>query len=87
MEINPSKLSGKYYAPSGLIFYIMRFFPHCIAVFRVLLMKNSDYFRVLQETIDLSSENIGRSMWSRRLRRGSAFCRLLGVRIQIPPKA
>jgi len=86
VEINPSKFSGYCYAPPDLI-HIMRFFPHCIVVFRVLLMKNNDYFPLLQEPTDLSSENIGRSLWSQRLRRESASCRLLGVRIRIPPEA
>jgi hypothetical protein len=87
VEINSSKLSGYCYAPPDLILYVMRFFPHCIAVFRVRVMKNSDYFPVLQEPIDLSSENISRSLWSHRLRRRHTSCRLLGVRTRVPSKA
>jgi hypothetical protein len=87
MEINTSKLSGYCYAPPHLILNIMRFFPHCISVFRVLLMKNNNYFPVLQEPIDLSIENIGRSRWPRRLRHGCASSPLLGVRIRIPSEA
>ena len=87
VEINSSKLSGYCYAPPDLILYVMSFFPHFVAVFRVLLMKNSDYFPVLQEPIDLSSENISRSLWSHRLRRQSASCRLLGVGTRVPSKA
>jgi hypothetical protein len=86
-ENKPPKLSGYRYAPPVLILNIMRVFPHCISVFHIRLMKNSDYFPVLQEPIDLPSENIGQSHWPRRLRHESASSPLLEVRIRIPPEA
>jgi hypothetical protein len=63
------------------------FFLHFISVFSMLLVKNSDYFPVLQELIDLPSENIGQSHWPHLLRHESASCPLLEVRIRIPPEA
>ena len=50
-------------------------------------MKQNSRFKVIRTRIsqDFLRQFMERSLWPRSLRRGSAFARLLGLRVRIPP--